>query len=55
MAFHTTECNYNPYIAKWKDEVGYKPPIECGIVVNEKDVHVGKDLLTKTIESIYYQ
>lgn len=30
--YHTNPCNYNPYIAKWKDEVGYKSLEECGVI-----------------------
>jgi hypothetical protein len=25
-----SKCNYNPYVAKWKDEEGYVPIEECG-------------------------
>jgi|GEM_PF-2958326 hypothetical protein len=32
---HKDECRYNPYIAKWSDEVGYKTLKECGIKINE--------------------
>lgn len=32
--YFKTECNYNPYIAKWKDEDGYKTLEECGIQSN---------------------
>lgn len=33
--YHKEECNYNPYIGKWKDEEGYKNLSECGIISNE--------------------
>lgn len=33
--YHKTECNYNPYISKWKDEAGYRTLAECGVVSNE--------------------
>jgi hypothetical protein len=29
--FYATECNYNPFIAKWVGENGYKSLTECGI------------------------
>jgi radical SAM protein with 4Fe4S-binding SPASM domain len=29
-----TECNYNPFIAKWDYEEGYKTLLECGVVSN---------------------
>ncbi len=31
--FHETECNYNPYIAKWKGEHEYKSLLECGVII----------------------
>ena len=30
--FMKNECNYNPYISKWKGESGYKTLKECGII-----------------------
>ena len=32
--YHQIECNYNPYIAKWKGEDGYKTLKEIGVVSN---------------------
>ena len=32
--YHITECPYNPYICKWKDEEGYRTLAECGVVIN---------------------
>lgn len=32
--FHAHECNYNPYICKWKGEDGYRTLAECGVVSN---------------------
>jgi len=33
--YHKTECNYNPYIGKWKGTNKYKTLEECGIIVND--------------------
>ena len=33
--YHKTECNYNPYICKWKDEEGYQTLEEIGVISNE--------------------
>lgn len=33
--FHKNECNYNPYIAKWKNEEGFFTLAECGIKSDE--------------------
>jgi len=34
--YHKIECNYNPYISKWKDEEGYRTLAECGVISNEE-------------------
>jgi hypothetical protein len=33
--YFETECNYNPYIAKWQHEKGYKTLEQCGITSNQ--------------------
>lgn len=35
-----TECNYNPYIAKWKGEKGYMTLLECDIQSNKKEFKI---------------
>jgi len=35
--YHDTECNYNPYIAKWENEENYKTLIECGVISNKNE------------------
>ena len=30
--YHDSECNYNPYIAKWNGEVGFQTLSECGVI-----------------------
>ncbi|PKH50528.1 hypothetical protein CXF68_07385 [Tenacibaculum sp. Bg11-29] len=32
--YHKTECNYNPFIAKWKKEKGYKSLEKTGVISN---------------------
>jgi len=32
--YHQIECNYNPYICKWKEEEGYQTLEEIGVVCN---------------------
>ncbi|MFK8045059.1 MAG: hypothetical protein AB8B72_06170 [Crocinitomicaceae bacterium] len=38
--FHIVECNYNPYIAKWKGEKGYRSLEECGVLSNEEGFQI---------------
>lgn len=33
--YKTKECNYNPYISKWKESSNYKSLKDCGVYVNE--------------------
>jgi SPASM domain peptide maturase of grasp-with-spasm system len=43
--FRSTECNYNPYIAKWKGEEGYLSLSECGVTVNEIEIKIENEKL----------
>jgi hypothetical protein len=38
--YHQTECNYNPYIAKWQGEEGYRTLAECGVISNEHEFSI---------------
>ncbi len=43
--YFETECNYNPYIAKWQHEVGYKTLSECGIQSNKNGFKLNRKKL----------
>ena len=45
--YHKIECNYNPYIAKWKDEDGYKTLAECGVISNENGFSIDHDKIAE--------
>lgn len=34
--YQKIECNYNPYIGKWKGETNYRTLEECGVIVNNE-------------------
>lgn len=40
---HKIECDYNPYICKWKGEEGYKTLEECGVVSNENGFSINHE------------
>lgn len=42
--FYKNECNYNPYISKWKNEKGYKTLNDSGITTNSKDLTIKLNL-----------
>lgn len=41
--YHTSECNYNPYICKWKGEEGYRTLAECGVISNAEGFTIDHD------------
>lgn len=45
--YHKTECNYNPYICKWKDEEGYRTLKECGVVSDENGFSIDHEKIAK--------
>lgn len=53
--YHSTECNYNPFIGKWAHEEGYRTLIECGVISNaekfsidhEKIAQINMELLSE--------
>lgn len=45
--YYNSECNYNPYIAKWKDEDGYKTLAECGVISNENGFSIDHDKIAE--------
>jgi hypothetical protein len=45
--FHEIECNYNPYIAKWKGEEGYLTLSECGIISNETQFSINHEKIAE--------
>jgi SPASM domain peptide maturase of grasp-with-spasm system len=49
--YHQTECNYNPYIAKWQGEEGYKTLEECGVVSNQNGLQINH----KQLEEVNHQ
>ena len=45
--YHKIECNYNPYISKWKGEEGYKTLAECGVISNENGFSIDHDKIAE--------
>jgi hypothetical protein len=45
--YHKQECNYNPYIAKWKGEDGYRTLQECGVISNENGFSIDHEMIAK--------
>jgi hypothetical protein len=46
--YHEKECEYNPFISKWNDEVGYFTLENSGIVLNDsQELEINFDILNK--------
>jgi SPASM domain peptide maturase of grasp-with-spasm system len=51
--FRSKECNYNPYISKWKHEEGYKTLKGCGVEVNERQFKIDETQIEKINQEIW--
>jgi radical SAM protein with 4Fe4S-binding SPASM domain len=51
--FHQTECNYNPYIAKWKGEEGYRTLAECGVISNENEFSIDHEKIAEINKELW--
>lgn len=51
--YHEKECNYNPYINKWKHEKDYSNLKECGIISNDKGCYIDIKMLNKIQKKIW--
>lgn len=51
--YHTVECDYNPYIAKWKGEEGYKTLAECGVISNESEFTIDHDKIAEINKELW--
>ncbi len=51
--FHKIECNYNPFIAKWEGEIGYRTLSECGVISNENEFSIDHNRITEINKEIW--
>jgi hypothetical protein len=51
--YHQTECNYNPYIAKWPHEEGYRTLEECGVISNENEFSIDHDKIAEINKELW--
>lgn len=51
--YHSTECNYNPYICKWVSEEGYLSLEEIGIKVSDSEFKIDVEQLENTLQFLY--
>ncbi|WP_421751011.1 grasp-with-spasm system SPASM domain peptide maturase [Croceimicrobium sp.] len=51
--YHSSPCNYNPYISKWNDEPGFLSLEECGVISNEQGFSIDEDKITSLNQRIW--
>lgn len=51
--YFETECNYNPYISKWKGEDGYKSLVDCGIKSDKFIFKINRNKLNKINKELW--
>lgn len=51
--YHKIECNYNPYIAKWEGEEGYRTLAECGVNSNEEGFSIDHEKIAEINEELW--
>lgn len=51
--YHETECEYNPYISKWKDDNGFHSLSECGIIDNADEFSINHNQVSKINAEIW--
>lgn len=51
--YHKIECNYNPYIAKWEGEDGYKTLAECGVISNENGFSIDHEKIAEINKELW--
>ena len=51
--YHQQECNYNPYISKWKGEEGYQNLRDIGVVSDKKIYHRDDEKITAINEVLW--
>ena len=51
--YHKIECNYNPFIAKWEGEIGYRTLSECRVFSNENEFSIDHDRIAEINKEIW--
>lgn len=51
--YHSTECNYNPYLSKWNNEKGYLSLIACGVFLSAAGCSIEEKKLNEKFNSAW--
>lgn len=51
--YHEAECNYNPYIGKWKGEEGYHSLATCGVKSDANGFGVDCEKIRLIVDKVY--
>lgn len=50
---HQQECNYNPYICKWKGEEDFLTLAECGVISNENGFSIDRERIANINKELW--
>lgn len=48
-----SKCDYNPYIAKWSHEEGYRTLSECGVISNEYEFSIDHERIAEINKELW--
>jgi radical SAM protein with 4Fe4S-binding SPASM domain len=51
--YHKKECDYNPYIGKWKNEEGYRKLSESGVISDENSFSIDHNRIASINEELW--
>jgi hypothetical protein len=51
--YHVSECDYNPYICKRKDEEGHRTLVECGVISNKEGFIIDNERIATINEALW--
>lgn len=53
--YYETECNYNPYVSKWKGEKGYLTLKECKVVNTKYKFYINRKEISRLKDKVWSQ
>lgn len=51
--YYPVECDYNPYLSKWKNERNYRNLMDSGVVCTGKEMKIDQDKLAKEFDEVW--
>lgn len=51
--YYPVECDYNPYLSKWKHERNYRNLMDSGVVCTPKEMKIDQNKLAKVFDKVW--